>query len=116
MGKSGLAAPNCKPPEREKEGFNRMKLSLEPNLVADREDGAMPKNHVLAACLVCGQVGPKEWLRGPDRLHGRQEKYTLVRCPACSLVWLRNPPEPSEMHLQYTDAYDKLISAAGENS
>jgi len=60
-------------------------------------------------------VGAQEWLSGPDRLHGRQEKYALVRCPVCSLVWLSDPPKPSEMHLHYTDAYHKLISAAGDN-
>ena len=53
---------------------------------------------------------------GPDRFHGRQEKYTLVRCAACSLVWLSHPPKPADMHLHYTDAYHKLISAAGANS
>src|ERR1700685_3280758 len=37
-------------------------------------------------------------------------------CAACSLVWLNDPPKPAEMHLHYTDAYHKLISAAGENS
>ena len=42
--------------------------------------------------------------------------YILARCPACSLVWLTNPPKPLEMHLHYTDAYHKLISAGGENS
>ena len=66
--------------------------------------------------LFADKMGAQEWLRGPDRLHGRQEEYTLVRCPACSLVWLSNPPEPSEMHLHYTDAYDRLISASGQNS
>ena len=67
-------------------------------------------------CPICGQTGAREWLRAPDRFHGRREQYTLLRCPACSLVWLHNPPKPAEMHLHYTDAYDKLISAAGENS
>jgi SAM-dependent methyltransferase len=67
-------------------------------------------------CPVCGHAGASEWLRGPDRFHGRQEKYTLVRCPACSLVWLSHAPKPAEMHLHYTDAYHKLISASGENS
>ena len=68
-----------------------------------------------SACPVCGQAGGQVWLLGPDRFHGRREDYTLVGCPACSLVWLSNPPEPSEMHLHYTDAYDRLISAAGDN-
>lgn len=66
-------------------------------------------------CPVCAQNGAHEWLRAPDRLHGRRERYTLVRCPSCSLVWLCRPPKPSEMHLHYTDAYDGLISAAGDD-
>ena len=67
-------------------------------------------------CPACGKTGTKEWLRGQDRLHGKREEYNLVRCPTCSLVWLIDPPKPSEMHLHYTDAYDKLISTAGEDS
>jgi len=31
-------------------------------------------------------------------------------------VWLTNPPRFSEMHLHYTNAYQRLISAAGKNS
>lgn len=88
----------------------------EPNPAVDCGDGAAPKNHDADGCPICGQAGAQEWLRGPDRFHGRQEKYALVRCPACSLVWLSNPPKPSEMHLHYTDAYHRLISAGGENS
>jgi SAM-dependent methyltransferase len=84
--------------------------------VENREDGSKTKNHGPEPCPICGQGGAQEWLRGPDRLHGRHEEYTLVRCEACSVVWLSNPPKPSEMHLHYTDAYDKLISAGGENA
>jgi 2-polyprenyl-3-methyl-5-hydroxy-6-metoxy-1,4-benzoquinol methylase len=39
-----------------------------------------------------------------------------TRWRASSLVWLSNPPRPAEMHVHYTDAYHKLISAAGETS
>jgi SAM-dependent methyltransferase len=67
-------------------------------------------------CPVCGKDGALDWLVAPDRFHGRREKYTLVRCSHCSLVWLSDPPEPQEMGQHYTDAYDKLISAAGQNS
>jgi SAM-dependent methyltransferase len=88
----------------------------EPGWVADCEDGVSPKNHGPEPCPVCGQESALKWLRGPDRFHGRQEKYTLLRCPACSLVWLSHPPKAGEMHPHYTDAYHKLISAAGENS
>jgi SAM-dependent methyltransferase len=67
-------------------------------------------------CPICGQADAREWLQAPDRLHGRQDRYTLLRCPTCSLVWLSNPPKPAELHRHYTDAYDRLISAAGEDS
>jgi SAM-dependent methyltransferase len=88
----------------------------QPDLVAAREEVAMSKNHNSEPCPICGQAGAQEWLRAPDRFHGRQEKYALARCVSCSQVWLSNPPKPSEMHLHYTDAYHKLISAAGENA
>jgi SAM-dependent methyltransferase len=94
----------------------RLAAVPEPDWVADRDDGDTPKSAAHEPCPICGQLGAQEWLRGPDRFHGRQEKYTLVRCPACSLVWLSHPPKPAEMHLHYTDAYHKLISGAGENS
>jgi len=95
-----------------------MKLAAvsDPDRVADPERRIRSNDRGLKVCPVCGQAGAQEWLRGPDRLHGRRETYTLVRCLACSLVWLSNPPVPSEMHLHYTDAYHKLISAGGENS
>ncbi len=87
----------------------------EPDKARD-EGGVTSKSHGREMCPICGQIGAREWLRAPDRLHGRQEKYALGRCPACSLVWLSNAPEPSQMHLHYTDAYHKLISGAGETS
>jgi SAM-dependent methyltransferase len=95
-----------------------MRVATVPDrdLDAVHEDGVQAKNQSPEPCPICGQDGAQDWLQAPDRLHGRQEKYTLVRCPACSLVWLNNPPKPAEMHLHYTDAYNKLISAGGENS
>ena len=68
------------------------------------------------ACPLCEQTGAQEWLSAPDRLHGRQQNYTLVRCSACSVVWLSNAPRADEMHHHYSDAYHHLISAAGETA
>jgi SAM-dependent methyltransferase len=73
-------------------------------------------SQIESSCPVCGQTGAQEWLRAPDRFHGRKDKYTLVRCAKCSLVWQNDPPAPAEMGQHYTDAYHKLISAAGQNS
>lgn len=67
-------------------------------------------------CPLCEHDGAQDWLQAPDRFHGRVQPYTLLRCSACSLAWLSNPPRPSEMCLHYTNAYHKLISAAGEAS
>jgi len=89
---------------------------IDTDRVAGRVEAADPSKQASESCPICGQGGAQLWLRAPDRFHGRQDNYTLVKCPTCSLVWLSNPPAPSEMHLHYTDAYHKLISAAGENS
>jgi 2-polyprenyl-3-methyl-5-hydroxy-6-metoxy-1,4-benzoquinol methylase len=91
-------------------------VSVSEPKIADHEDGSKSKTQGVEQCPVCERVGAQEWMRAPDRLHGRQEKYALARCRACSLVWLTNPPKPSEMHLHYTDAYHTMISAVGQNS
>jgi len=83
---------------------------------ASRVEQAAIATRAAEHCPSCGQPGAGEWLRAPDRLHGRDVKYILVRCPSCSLVWLRNAPEPAEMHRHYSSAYDRLIAAAGDNS
>src|ERR1700758_2311511 len=84
----------------------------EPNQVDLRE----AQNRGQESCPICSHEGTTEWLKAPDRFHGRKVKYSLVRCPGCSLVWLSNPPQPSEMHLHYTKAYDQLISTSGQSS
>jgi SAM-dependent methyltransferase len=94
----------------------RLVASTAPKAGFGHDDDLKTKNLLGDICPICGQAGAREWLRGPDRLHGRRDIYSLVRCPACWLVWLKNPPKPSEMHLHYTDAYHKLISAGGDNS
>jgi len=91
-------------------------LALDSDLSASGASPSGPVADGLEPCPICGQTGAREWLRAPDRFHGRQEQYTLLRCEACSLVWLSKPPKSAEMHLHYTDAYDRLISSAGENS
>jgi 2-polyprenyl-3-methyl-5-hydroxy-6-metoxy-1,4-benzoquinol methylase len=67
-------------------------------------------------CPVCGHAAARVWLQAPDRFHGRHRPYTLVRCPACELVWLSQPPPPEEMGEHYTGAYHRLISDAGETA
>jgi len=90
--------------------------ALDSDLMVTGQNQNGSRNGGPEPCPICGQTDVREWLRAPDRFHGRQERYTLLRCAGCSLVWLSHPPKPAEMHLHYTDAYDKLISAAGENS
>jgi 2-polyprenyl-3-methyl-5-hydroxy-6-metoxy-1,4-benzoquinol methylase len=89
-------------------------VASEPKRGTSLEGESPSESH--SACRVCGSDNAKVWLRAPDRFHGRHEKYTLLRCMACSLVWLSNPPAPSEMNQHYTDAYDRLISAAGQDA
>jgi SAM-dependent methyltransferase len=67
-------------------------------------------------CPACGHSGAKRWLFAPDRFHGRSQLYEIVRCPMCSLVWLKDPPAPEDMDYHYGPRYDRIIAAAGENS
>jgi SAM-dependent methyltransferase len=89
-------------------------ISEQPSSIRAQNTATAP--NTASPCPICGKVGARPRLAAPDRFHGRKEKYTLLRCAGCSLVWLDNPPKPEEMHLHYTEAYDRLISASGEDS
>jgi SAM-dependent methyltransferase len=67
-------------------------------------------------CPICGTPNPLNWLAAPDWFHGRTKKYQLLRCSSCSLVWLKDPPSPSEMGEHYGEAYDRAISTASKTS
>jgi len=94
--------------------------SMAPAAQPDSRDHILGDSPTLdqgrSACPICGQGTANEWLRAPDRLHGRPELYILMRCSTCSLVWLHDPPKPEEMFLHYTSAYHELISAGGETA
>lgn len=97
-----------------------IRISAQSNSVnaepPQREEATARRDKAFEACPLCGETGAQEWLRAPDRLHGRRQNYTLARCPACSVVWLSDPPKADELYQHYTDAYHKLISEAGETS
>jgi 2-polyprenyl-3-methyl-5-hydroxy-6-metoxy-1,4-benzoquinol methylase len=66
------------------------------------------------SCPACGHDGAENWLRAPDRFHGKPQFHQLMRCRKCSLVWLENPPSPEEMGYHYGPDYDRTIAGAGE--
>jgi len=70
---------------------------------------------VSTLCPGCGGSEADECLRAPDRFHGRRKPYQLMRCQSCSLVWLKDPPCPSEMSDHYGVDYDRAIAATGED-
>jgi SAM-dependent methyltransferase len=90
-----------------------LKNESEPVEVVTRKKTVSSDRHV-DECPVCGEADVRHLLQAPDRFHGRQQRYTLVRCSACSLVWLSHPPEPAEMFEHYTSDYHRLISSAGD--
>lgn len=70
----------------------------------------------LTACPACGDGRRDFVLVAPDRYHGRQKRYRLVRCPGCSLVRLENPPTPTRMAEHYGPDYDRAVATAGEEA
>jgi 2-polyprenyl-3-methyl-5-hydroxy-6-metoxy-1,4-benzoquinol methylase len=66
-------------------------------------------------CEACGNSGAQLFLTAPDRFEGRTVNYDLLCCPRCSLVWLKDPPEPKDMWQHYTADYDRKIAVGGES-
>lgn len=89
---------------------------LKPDAAVGGDGEGASGREGLSSCPLCGDARAQEWLRAPDRFHGRSERYVLVRCSGCSLVWLSNPPSAEQMRHHYTDSYHRLISVAGESS
>lgn len=73
------------------------------------------ESHPSSMCPVCGHGGGQRLLSAPDRFHGKTESYQLLRCPSCSLVWLKDPPPSEEMGRHYGEDYDRAIAAAGHD-
>ena len=67
-------------------------------------------------CPLCGQERAQEWLRAPDRLHGRRDKYVLLRCTTCRLSGSVVRPSPAKCTCIIRKRMTKLISAAGAKS
>lgn len=67
-------------------------------------------------CLGCQYEEVNNFMKVPDRFHGRSMLYQLVQCPKCSLVWLVDPPKPDEMAQHYSQEYDRSIAAAGDSA
>ena len=53
-----------------------------------------------------------EFMTASDRFFARSGMYRLVQCESCSLVWLADPPEASEMDRHYGPSYDQFIRKA----
>lgn len=115
--------------------FESVRLSRNESLVkqssrlscsVDSEFGSLPRMETASGlrsvaaeqmrCPCCSATHCSPFLAAPDRFHGRQHMYPLVRCNSCSLVWLLSPPPPAEMGQHYGPDYDRAISGAGQDS
>jgi len=67
-------------------------------------------------CPLCAATRSAIWLTAPDRFHGRDTQYNLLRCSSCSLVWLDSPPSPNQMNEHYGADYDRTIANAKKAS
>src|ERR1035441_1791021 len=83
-----------------------------PVKIADTEQLSEEERRLRPSCRA---PALESWLEAPDRFHGRQRPYLLVKCRSCSLVWQEDPPPPSEMTNHYGADYDRAIAAAGDD-
>jgi SAM-dependent methyltransferase len=67
------------------------------------------------SCPICADPNPIPWLAAPDRFNGRRTQYQLLRCRACSVVWLNDPPSKFEMGNHYGSDYDRAIATASQS-
>lgn len=63
-------------------------------------------------CTLCGSERTREFIAASDRFFARSNMYQLLQCESCSLVWLADPPEASEMQRHYGPSYDQFIRRA----
>jgi SAM-dependent methyltransferase len=104
--------------QRSEGAAHRMKTELQNRTgILESPLHAQEKTSSLSLCCPgCGQSELCTWRRAPDRMHGRQRFYTLLRCTQCSLVWLENAPPLEEMADHYGAAYHRLVQQAAESS
>jgi SAM-dependent methyltransferase len=79
-------------------------------------DGVSSNFPAATRCPGCGNDNIGNLLAAPDRFHGRNQFYQLLRCSDCSLVWLKDPPKAEDMAQHYGDDYDQTIAEVGEAS
>ena len=79
---------------------------------ANGNPGAMANG----GCPCCGGNHFTHWMSVPDRFFGGACSYDLLHCPACSHVWLGNPPTPEEWSRYYDPTFHSSVAHAGETS
>jgi len=84
-------------------------LTQSPNVAASGEGPLRVK------CPGCGHRETQDWFQAPDRFNGESKMYQLTRCTECSLVFVKDPPLPSEMGEHYGSDYDRLIESGGSS-
>lgn len=78
-------------------------------------EAAYADGSLMRGCPACACSHTHTLLQAPDRFHGAKDLYRLVRCGACSLVWVEDPPSPETMGRHYGADYDRAISGGGED-
>src|SRR6516164_9336117 len=89
--------------------FSENKMSSQ--LLADRMKSKSNKS----TCPGCHGEQGEFFLSAPDRFNGETHPYCLMRCPSCTLVWLKDPPPPQEIGRHYGADYDRIVGGAGED-
>ena len=65
-------------------------------------------------CPCCGEFNSTLWIRVLERSDERVE-YDLLRCSACSHIWIGNAPTPERLALYYSLEYHQALEHSGDH-
>lgn len=68
------------------------------------------------SCDICGSQDQSFYLEVPDRLSPSGEKYTLVKCDRCGLIYLSERPGKEDLERYYDQEYYSDFQSSGATS
>lgn len=67
------------------------------------------------SCAICGVQEGTLVVEGPDRLYGGSQRYRVLCCGSCGLLFLSPRPAVEEMHAFYPESYKENVPVSAQD-